>query len=206
VPVSELKIIYGLSDPRITLIRYIGQTIHGPGYRIKGHIVSAKSGAKLRVYSWIRKLLREGVEPVETVLEIIEGTQADLDWAETNWILQYRLAGVDLTNCTDGGKGIRGHKHTKITKRKLSRASKGHPKSQGHRAKISAAAKGKSKSPEHRAKIAEVRTGTTASKDTCAKMSRSHTGVYPSQETRDKMSNARKMWHMRKAISQRTEK
>lgn len=108
--------LYVLEDPRTGQVRYVGKTKRNPRQRLRGHIVDAKR-YDYRSGRWITSLLDQGLEPVIRVLETVEeGWQA----RERFWIKNYREAGAELTNHTDGGEGTDGFQHTTETRRAMS--------------------------------------------------------------------------------------
>lgn len=107
-----LTIIYGLSDPRTNELRYIGKTQRSLKERLREHKIVAVGGRKaLQQYcaNWLRSLYRHGIDPVCTVLETVPDGG---DWVEAEqfWIRYMRFVGCRLTNHTDGGEGLVGHK------------------------------------------------------------------------------------------------
>lgn len=140
--------IYELLDPQTNECRYIGQTIE-PDTRLAWHIQAAKRGEKRWVYNWIRSLLSHGVSPIMRIIEHCSLDKEAND-RESHWILLYRSYGVDLTNLTDGGGGIRGMKHSEETKAKIGRAHTGKVLTPEQRMAMSKARTGVPLSPERR--------------------------------------------------------
>jgi len=93
--------IYGLSDPRDGVIRYVGKS-GKPLNRLARHVVWSRVRPSWPVARWIRKLCIEGVRPV---CEILEEVSVD-DWkeAERRWITLYRQRGHRLLNVLPGGE------------------------------------------------------------------------------------------------------
>jgi hypothetical protein len=148
--------IYLLRDPRTGNVRYVGQSLHGEG-RLKGHFKGAESGSQIPVYRWIRKLTTLSLVPEwELQEEVLEE-----DWVgvEQWYIAAYRAAGCKLLNCTDGGEGCLGYKHTEEAK-----------------AKIGAKTKIRMSTPEAVARVVESNKTRVLSPETHKLMSESHSG------------------------------
>lgn len=95
-----MTVIYGLLDPRIEKIRYVGKTIMPVNRRLCGHVSKAKKGrTKTAVGDWIRSLLSDGVRPLAVVLTEVD----DADWQthERQWIAKFE----NLLNVSKGGNG-----------------------------------------------------------------------------------------------------
>lgn len=91
--------IYGLLDPRIPLIRYVGKTTQSLLNRRNGHIHKARSGrCKTPCGEWIRHLLYEDVKPDIILLKHVAGNGAK---EERYWIAQLS----NLLNVCPGGNG-----------------------------------------------------------------------------------------------------
>lgn len=161
--------IYALKDPRTNEVRYIGWSVD-PRRRFKGHINESKRETSYKA-KWICKLLRDGVEPVQEILE--RGSGPNWIEAERRWITLFRSAGYRLTNTQEGGAGSpgrklsaeslarmsmvqRGRKASDETRRKMSASQQGRKMPQSAREKISAAHVGKTLSVETRQKIAQA--------------------------------------------------
>jgi hypothetical protein len=92
--------IYGLYDPRVGSIRYIGKTVMPVRQRLRGHVYKARSGrTKTAVGDWIRSLLLECVRPETRTLD----SANDENWqaVEREWIA--KTSG--LLNSNPGGNG-----------------------------------------------------------------------------------------------------
>lgn len=103
-----------------------------------------------------------GIENIIVRAMLCRSEQHALD-LEIKLIAALRNDGVKLVNCTDGGEGISGHKHSEETKAKISDGNKGKILSEETKAKMS----DKIVSPETIAKL----TGRTRSEESRAKMS-----------------------------------
>lgn len=92
--------IYGLSDPRNDIIRYVGKTSNVER-RLRAHL--KRSGCKY-CYAWLTKMNNDGISPSVTILETLSDND---DWAsaEKKWIKHFKEQGNKLTNLTEGGEG-----------------------------------------------------------------------------------------------------
>lgn len=163
--------IYSLSDPS-GLVRYVGQS-KDPYTRFMWHVQAARRGYKGRVYNWIRSLLAVGQEPSWSILQDTKGLSEDeIDLAEVQWITHFHLQGVDLTNCTKGGRGLHGMRHSEETKAKIGKAHKGRVVSVETRALLSKSRLGVNLSPEHCKAISEGGKGRQSTPDQRAAISR----------------------------------
>lgn len=112
-------IIYGLTDPNTSAIRYIGQSSQGLN-RPKEHAKNSRSNAKCR--NWVKSLRSRDLTYGITILEVLKDS-SELNPAEIRWIKYGRDEGWDLTNMTDGGEGTLGHIKSKETRARLSAAA-----------------------------------------------------------------------------------
>lgn len=119
---SHKLIIYGLAGPD-RLIRYIGLSSSGLR-RPRTHFINTnKNYKKIKnpyLYNWINKIKREtGYNPSIFILDYGFSTPEQLGAAEKFWIQKLRMAGIDLTNITDGGEGATniGQKREKSSKK-----------------------------------------------------------------------------------------
>ncbi len=98
---SKTIYIYGLSDPRNDIIRYVGKSLNVER-RLTAHLKN--SNACKHCHSWLVKLKGDGVDPKVTILETLE---SDANWivSEKKWIKHFKEQGNNLTNLTDGGEG-----------------------------------------------------------------------------------------------------
>ncbi len=87
--------IYGLASPADGVIRYVGKSCN-PASRLAHHL---RSKLRTHAQNWIRKVLRDGLNPVLIVLEAGD----DDGWrdAERRWIASFPHG--QLTNHTAGG-------------------------------------------------------------------------------------------------------
>jgi hypothetical protein len=179
--------IYSLTDPRDGRVRYVGKT-GDIKKRLYLHISNALNSRKRNHrLNWIRSLVEVGQLPVLSILE--EGTD---DWqiAEKRWIKNFRDAGYDLVNATDGGEGAEGRQCSSVTREKMAAAQRGKHLSADTRAKLRAVNLGKRLSAEHLAKLRATNLGKHRSADTRAKLRAAHLGKHLSAEHRAKLSAA----------------
>lgn len=107
------NIIYGLRDPRCKDVFYVGLSSVGltrPRRHKKDAIAQLHNGHHKNNYSvhrHVRSLLKDGVDYIIDVLEIIPNGYARsvLCEAEKKWIAHFRSLGVELMNHTLGGDG-----------------------------------------------------------------------------------------------------
>lgn len=127
--------IYALKDPFTNAIRYIGKSIR-PRERLTNEC--NEQGNTYRCH-WIQKLLRQGVKPIQIILETLPN---DADWKEREryWIAVGKRLDWPLVNSTSGGDGVPdlppeirakisatwlGRKHRPESLKKIGAASKG---------------------------------------------------------------------------------
>jgi hypothetical protein len=192
-------------------IRYVGiSNYDAPEKRFKEHLKNARGKSKngtWPVYGWIRK----HYDDVAFTL-----VMSNLTWeaaCEQEIKLIAELAdGHDLLNCTSGGEGRLGVKHSPEARKKMSEAAKNNLTPE-RRIQLSEATKGKSLSTEHKAKISQgvkkamthdVREKISESSkkrmtpERRAGLSQAMLGRYVSQETREKHRAAAIAQHARK--------
>jgi predicted GIY-YIG superfamily endonuclease len=110
--------IYCLIDPINNEIRYVGFT-HDLKRRYNRHLSDARLDKVGHRNNWVRKLIKENLLPIMKVIE--ETTYSLREEREKYWITYFGRE--NLTNETDGGEGMNGHKHSEKSK-KLIRDSK----------------------------------------------------------------------------------
>lgn len=208
--------IYVLVDPRYEdKIRYVGKA-KNPNARLTRHIREARTNMYTTYKdNWIRQLLADEVLPKLVIIEEIV-TYSNYDWVvrERYWIAKYKEEGNNLTNATDGGEGMLGHKrsleairktseanigrrHTDETKEIISQKAKLRPspalgavRSDETRAKMSLSSKGRKKpvrTAEHCSNISKALTGKPKTAEHIDNMRNRPAQVF-SQEHRDKIS------------------
>ena len=84
--------IYGLLDPTVSQIRYIGYT-DDVNERYPAHLADASNCRKAR---WIRSLDAVGLKPLLVILEVVR--RGSEDECETKWIAFGLSLGWQLTN------------------------------------------------------------------------------------------------------------
>jgi hypothetical protein len=120
------NIIYGLVDPRSGQLRYIGKSTSGIR-RVREHSYpSFLKREQTHKTKWIRQLAEQGMTPNAVVVQELPDAEG-LYEAERGWIAYFRSMGCPLTNLTDGGEGVPGHRVEASTRAKISQALKGHP-------------------------------------------------------------------------------
>lgn len=166
---------YILRDPETQKAFYVGK---GQGNRPLAHIIEAKKTKhtyKPNKYklNTIRKILNKGLEVI--IQKIEAPSEQEAIEMEMLLIAMYGRRDIKtgiLTNCTDGGDGTSGYKHTAEALRKMSECQKGKIFTEEHKANMR-----KPKSEEGRKAIALARLTTT---------------YRPSTETKQKTSIALK--------------
>jgi len=179
--------IYSLTDPRNGRVRYVGKT-NNIRKRLCSHVQEALHRQEHNHRcNWIRSLLSAGQTPSLSILESGDG-----DWvvAEKKWIKNFRDAGYDLVNATDGGEGAEGYTPSAETRAKMSRAHKGRSHSEEFCIQCRERALKQWKNPEHRARITDSQKKRWQSSELRARQSSACKGRTHSAETRAKMSAA----------------
>ena len=145
--------IYVLRDPRNDEVRYVGFTIDVQK-RWRKHISESARGV-INTYKarWIRSLLLLDLQPVIEVVD--HGIGGDWQSVEKYWILHHRMQSAKLTNSTDGGDGMVGHKMSFESIEKMRQASLGRKKSPEHIERMT----GRKKSPEEIEKMRQALLG-----------------------------------------------
>lgn len=87
--------IYGLVDPRTSLIAYVGKS-NDVYARWEQHISDTTNAAKT---AWVRQLMASGIAPIVVILETVDD-YGDWDTAERWWIAQGIRTGWPLLNQT----------------------------------------------------------------------------------------------------------
>lgn len=159
---------------------YIGK---GNSNRSDKHLQEVLGGKAKRSHknNKIKKILSCGLEIVviKTKADKTDQEALDLERDLISAIGRYDLNEGPLTNLTDGGDGLAGHKFSKEHCRRIGEAQRGVPKGKGYKLGP--------QSEEHRRKLSEVRRGKKASATTKAKMSIAHSGRTHTEETLAKM-------------------
>ena len=177
--------------------KYVGQTIKTVKARFKEHARSKfLLGKAIRKYS--KENFRYGV--IKSC-----ASKEELDYWEKHFIAVLRCKSPIGYNCTDGGDGTLGWKHTQETRAQMSAANLGeknpyfgHHHTEEELAKISAAARGnqynlgKHHTAESIEKLRVANTGQKHTPETCKKISASKKGKSFSPEHCAKISAAKK--------------
>ena len=127
--------------------RYVGQTKQNLQKYWEHCLRRARAGswAKPALYAAMRK---HGIENFSIRCLVIVGTKQEMDYYERGLIKSFGLRNREKGyNCTDGGEGGLGLRHTEETKRKMSIAALGNQNGMGHR--LSEEAKDKLKGNKH---------------------------------------------------------
>ncbi len=145
--------IYALADPETKVVRYVGRTVRKLNKRLEGHVASAfdKRYEKNHRCNWIRSVVLRGLRP-----EIILLMNAESDGAEEEryQIRLARMAGLDLTNASDGGDGG-GVNPSADTRQRMRLARLGKKLAPETCQRMSAYRKGRKLSPEWSANISK---------------------------------------------------
>lgn len=113
--------IYSIYN-KISKKRYIGQTIQPVNKRVNQHFYLAKRGIITPLYNAIRNYLKNDFE-----IELIENCdKLLLNEREQYWINHFNTF-AEGYNCSIGGGGTIGLKHSEETKKKMSSSKKGKP-------------------------------------------------------------------------------
>ncbi len=183
--------IYKLISPNNKI--YIGQTIN-----LSNRKRNYKSGFfKEQIKLW-NNCQAHNWNPLDT-FEIIEEildfeNKIILNEREKYWINFYDSFNNGL-NCSEGGNGNVGHKHTLEAKEKMRQAKLGKKLSEEHKQKISISGKGHYQPQatlEQREKIRQAKLGRKQSEETIKKRIEKNTGKKRTQETKDKIGSANK--------------
>ena len=95
-----ITLIYALRENGF--VRYVGKTRNALEWRLADHLKGAIAGGRTYKYCWIRSMLKRGLAPTITLLEVANG---DGNVEERKWIAYFKGYGIKLTNVTDGGDG-----------------------------------------------------------------------------------------------------
>lgn len=153
-------IIYKVTNTKTNQI-YIGQTIKSLSARLKEHIHEARYQKTSYFDNAISKdnqniFLSEVVEEVENEALLNEREIYYIDLYKAN---RKKYPNENHYNLTDGGRGIKGYKHSDETKEKIRNSSIGRKHSAESLEKCRLAKLGKKRSEETKAKISSSRIG-----------------------------------------------
>ncbi len=183
------NLIYALVDPHTLLVRYIGLSSTGMK-RPRDHRNPSQLKSRTHKTNWIRSLQALGLDYTIVVLEEVASSCA-VSVAEIWWIAYGRASGWPLTNLTDGGEGVTGHKPSAETRAKMSAARRGKKRSPEACAKSAATQRGRKlgpRSPEATAKAAASNRGRKRTPEARAKMAAAMKGKRRSPEQRASQS------------------
>jgi group I intron endonuclease len=154
---------------------YVGQTINF-SYRLKQHL-----RADPRSKSYFENVLQKyGKARFDFI--VMPYPVAWLDFWEAYWISSLRSLRPLGYNCTEGGGGIRGHRHSEETKKKLALFHTGMRASAQTKARMSRAQRLRFNAPGARESLSVQRRGE----------SNNFFGKHHSEETRKKIAESRK--------------
>jgi len=187
VHLDQRIVIYGLTDPRSTCVRYIGQT-RDPFERYAGHCRHQPYSRDPRV-RWIRELRQNGLKPGLIELEVVP--ESDAAAVEHFWISSLRSAGASLFNISDGQDTV----WTPASRAKLSARKVGQVVSNETREKLRKLATGKRQSSETVDKRRKKLVGRRFNPETIERMTSSAKKRVIADATREALSRAaRAQW------------
>lgn len=193
-------IVYGLTDPRDSALRYVGQSSTGLR-RPRGHTRLSRKEDSPKA-TWIRGLLAGGLSYGIVILEEVPGLEL-LDAAEKKWIARARSNGSPLTNLSDGGCST----NTPAVRRQMSASARrrgahspevyalvaktlaGKPRSEEAKAKIAAGALARYADPAERRKTGDAIRAAIAAKPRRR----------PNAEARERLAKAQQARRQREA-------
>lgn len=140
---------YALVEPGTDEARYVGRSSLGmgrPRYHIKHAWKKESDGSwtsRLYVHAWIRSLgdlvpdvrILEEFDPSDDVSDLLND-------AEIHWISEFKAKGHRLTNLTEGGGGILGHRHSEEVKAVIAEAGRNQVWTDERRQRIARAVSG----------------------------------------------------------------
>jgi group I intron endonuclease len=97
-------------------MKYVGQTTRTLKQRKSSHLSSSKKGSTYYLHRAIRKY---GSENFKWEVIYNATSEEELNEKETYFIKEYNTNSQDGYNLTEGGRGIRGWKHSELTKEKI---------------------------------------------------------------------------------------
>lgn len=121
------SVIYGLRCPLSNQIRYIGKSTSGMDRAFEHLRTSSRKEGNTRKNNWLNKIISLGLQPTVVMLDSFSNiTNDELYKIEQTYIEFYKPFGF-LTNLTDGGPGMTGHKYSIETRKKMSLSAKKRP-------------------------------------------------------------------------------
>lgn len=111
--------VYALIDPKTNQLFYIGK---GKGDRLNRQLRLRENDSNRRKYHRIRRILEAGLSPIG--IKLFDNlSEEEAFQHERRLIAEHGRIGIDpngiLTNLTEGGDGVAGHKHSDETKNHL---------------------------------------------------------------------------------------
>ena len=100
----------------INQMKYVGQTTRTLKQRKSSHLSSSKKRSTYYLHRAIRKY---GAENFKWEVIYNAASEEELNEKETYFIKEYNTNSQDGYNLTEGGRGIRGWKHSELTKEKI---------------------------------------------------------------------------------------
>lgn len=100
----EINYVYCLVDPQTLERRYVGKA-KDPKQRLRDHLYPSYLKAETYKNRWLRKLVKQGLEPWLMILSEVNSELEDINGVEKFWIRILKQAGHRLTNGTVGGDG-----------------------------------------------------------------------------------------------------
>lgn len=192
---TKTTTIYGLCDPRMGELRYVGKTVGTLRKRLGRHIGDAQRGGSLHVQRWLRQLFVCGMAPEAFAIETVDPLGGWVE-AEQHNIAYFRAVGCSLTNETEGGEGSLGRVVGVASRAKISKALMGHPVLRATRTRISVAKTGISTGPRSAGTREKMSLGAKArppiSERTRARMRAAKLGRHQTDEHRANISAAHK--------------
>lgn len=189
--VKPKNIIYALQHDSSKHV-YIGKSTSGlcrP--RNHGRPSVLKNRPHLPVVRWVKKLQSRGYAYNIIILEECT-TPEELYVAEQYYIALFRWMNMSLLNCTDGGEGTIGRKHSQETRDKIAAKAMGRMPSEETRKKISCANKGRKLPPEEVARIRARMQGKRLVPLAIKRAARTNRGRKHSPEVRARISQSHK--------------
>ena len=151
---TRADIIYGLLDPVTGECRYVGKTGGRIDKRLKGHLSDARRRKfeSIPRFRWINSL------SLSLPPRIVELERCERDWreAEVEWIAVMKREGARLLNCTDGGEGAEGYKHSPEMRARMSKVATALAKDPQLRELRSIALKAAYAKPEVKARLSKA--------------------------------------------------
>jgi hypothetical protein len=169
---EDRVILYGLKEKGVDKIRYVGQTSSTLKKRFSAHRCDVNRNLKTPKSDWIKSVLSRGSD-----VEIFQLEQRALkNISERYWIAFLRYNKIKLLNCTKGGEGNFGFRHSPETKEKMSKKRKGSKLSTYHKKRISEGQKGKQVTELTKLNISRALKGKKLAESVKLKMSQTRRG------------------------------